>query len=110
MPLIKKSTSIPANSTVDNVISGSVFEYMPWNAALSIGVTAAAAGLLMTINSGSDTILEESPVNPTTNPPKIPDDIEVTDRAMAGERLVIKVRNTTAGAVVAYTLVDLKPV
>lgn len=107
MPVIRKETVVQANSTVDNVITGSIYEFMPRNAALSIGNTASAAGLVVTINSGSDTVLEEAPVNPTTSPPVIPDDMDVQDVAAAGERLVIKARNTTAGPLTLYTLVQI---
>ena len=107
MPVIRRETSVPANDTVDNILTGSIYEFMPRNAALSIGNTASAAGLLVTINSGSDTVLEEAPVNPTTNPPVIPDDMDVQDVAAAGERLVIRARNTTGGALTLYTLVQI---
>ena len=107
MPVIRRETTVPANSQVDNVITGSIYEFMPRNAALDIGNTASAAGLVVTINSGSDTVLEEAPVNPTGNPPVIPDDMDVQDVAAAGERLVIKVRNTTAGALTLNTLVRI---
>lgn len=107
MPVIRKTTTVAANSTVDNVITGSIYEFMPRNAALSIGNTASASGLVVTVNSGSDTVLEEAPVNPTTKPPVIPDDMDVQDVAAAGERLVIKARNTTGGALTLYTLVQI---
>jgi hypothetical protein len=107
MPVIRKEISVGANSTVDNVISGSIYEFMPRNAALRMGNTASATGLVVTINTGSDTVLEESPVNPTTNFPVIPDDMDVSDVAAAGERLVIRVRNTTAGALTLFSLTQI---
>ncbi len=33
MPLIQSSVSIPASSVIDNVIAGSQFEFLPYNAA-----------------------------------------------------------------------------
>ena len=52
----------------------------------------------MTILSGSDTILEESPVSRAARFPVYPDDYGLNDMAAAGERLVVRVRNTGAGA------------
>jgi len=113
MPMIRKITSIPANSSIDNLLTGSIYEFMPWNARLNIGVTGATGAgpgdLLVTVNSGSDTVLEEAPVNNTNGFPIIPDDMDVQDVAAAGERLVIKVRNTTAGALDAFLLVQMQP-
>ena len=114
MPMIRKIVSIPANSSVDNLITGSIYEFLPWNARIQMGVTAAAGAgpgdLLVTVNSGSDTIMEEAPINNTAKLPVIPDDMDVFDVAAAGERLVIKVRNTTGGALDSFLLVQLTPV
>jgi len=110
MPIIKRETSVAANSTVDNIIDGSIYEFLPFNAALNIGNNGSATGLVVTINTGSDTVQEESPVNVNTVFPVIPDDMDVQDVAAAGERLVIKARNTTGGALTLRTLVQLTPV
>ena len=99
---------------MDNLITGSIYEFLPWNASISLGVTAeTGAGpgdLLVTVNSGSDTVMEEAPIDNTNGFPIIPDNMDVYDVAAAGERLVIKVRNTTAGALDAFLLVQLTPV
>lgn len=110
MPMIRKEVSVAANSTVDNVISGSIYEFLPWNASLALGTSGSATGLVVTINTGSDTVLEESPVPPTNHFPVIPDDMDVTDVAAGGERLVVKVRNTTGGALTFFLLVQLQPI
>lgn len=107
MPVVRRETVIPANDVVDNILTGSIYEFMPRNAALNIGNTASAAGLTVSVNSGSDTVLEEAPVNPTGVPPVIPDDMDVQDVAAAGERLVIRARNTTGGPLTLYTLVQI---
>ena len=98
MPIIRKELSVAANSTVDNVFTGSINEFLPWNAAINMGITGSATGLVATVNTGSDTIQEEAPCNILTTFPVIPDNMDIQDRARGGERLVVKVRNTTAGA------------
>lgn len=110
MPMIYREVSVPANTTVDNIITGSIYEYLPWNAAVGVGVNGSAAGLRLTVNSGSDTVVEEAPVNALNRQPVIPDDMWIQDRAMGGERLVVKVRNSTAGALTAFVLVQLEPI
>jgi hypothetical protein len=112
--MIQKQVSIPANDTVDNLISGSIYEFLPWNAKIDAGMlqnSGTTGELVATVNSGSDTVLEESPLKASAgNFPTIPDDMFVQDVAAAGERLVFKVRNTTAGAIVVNLLVQLTPV
>lgn len=110
MPIIRRETSIPANSTVDNIVTGSIYEFMPFNAAISIGNNAAATGLVVTVNTGSDTLQEESPAFVSTSFPVIPDDMDLQDVTAQGERLVIKCRNTTGGAVILRSLVQITPI
>lgn len=109
MPLVRKEQAIAANAVLDNILTGSIYEFMPWNAAVNIGLNCAATGLVATINSGSDTVLEEAPINIIDAFPKIPDDMFAQDVAAAGERLVIKVRNTTGGALTVRSLIQLTP-
>ena len=85
MPMIRKEVVVAANTTVDNIVAGSIYEFMPWNAQLNIGSQASATGLVVTLNSGSDTILEESPVPIQNRFPIIPDDMDVSDVAAAGD-------------------------
>lgn len=106
MPLVNRSTSIPANSTVDNILSGSAFEYLPSNAAMQFGIVQATgnvADLLVTVQSGSDILQEEAPVIVNNAWPRRDQDFILTDVALGGERILIKARNTTAGAIVLYT-------
>jgi len=110
MPVIKREVSVPANSTVDNIVAGSIYEFLPWNAAINLGMTASATGLVATVNTGSDTVQEESAVDILTTFPKIPDDMTVQDVARAGERFVVKVRNTTGGALTFRLLAQLNPI
>jgi len=110
MPIIKKEISIAANVTNDNIFSGSIYEFLPWNASINLGLTGSATGLVATVNTGSDTVQEESPVNILTTMPKIPDDMDIQDVAAAGERFVVKVRNTTAGALTLRALAQITPI
>lgn len=110
MPIIKKELTVNANSTLDNVFSGSIYEFLPWNSSINLGISASATGLVSTVNTGSDTIQEESPVNILGTFPKIPDDMDIQDVGAAGERFVVKIRNTTAGALTVRVLAQLSPV
>lgn len=111
MPMIQGSTSTAAGQITQNVLQGSVYEYLPFNCLVEIGVCDAAAGeQRVTILSGSDTLLEESPVATPNRFPVYPDDFIFQDYAGAGERLVIRTRNTGAGANILRWSVRLTPV
>jgi len=97
MPVIQREIAVAANSTVENVFAGSAFEFLRGNSVVSIGVGAAAAGIVMNIQSGADIVLEEAAAPILTRFPIIPDEMYYTDVGQMGDRVVLRVRNTTAG-------------
>lgn len=105
MPVIQQEKSIAANSTDPNIISGSAFEIARGRQLVSMGVTGAAAGLLLTITSGSDLILAESAVYIKTQFPIIPDEMFYNDVQESADRLVLQIRNSTGGALVVRAVV-----
>lgn len=107
MPVIQRETSVGIGLTDPNLLSGSVFEFARSNVLLIIGVTAAATGTFVTLNSGSDVVLEESPPIVKTVFPVIPDDMFYADVATVGDRIVVSARNPTAGAVIHRALVQI---
>lgn len=109
MPTIQKETSVAANATVDNLISGSSFEFLRGNSVVSIGMVGSATGLVATIQSGSDVVLEEAPLLVKTTMPTIPDDMYYNDVGVAGDRLVLRIRNTTGGALTCRAIVQITP-
>lgn len=122
MGVIVRSADVAAGATNANVWAGSVFEYARTNGLLSLGIispeTAAAgpaAGLLATINVGSDVVAEEFPL-PTLDPaivgrnsPLIPDDFWFQDAAAQGDRIVTSIRNPTGGALAFYGVAIFTP-
>lgn len=109
MPVIQKELSIAANSANENILSGSAFEFLRGNAVVSIGLAGSATGLVSNIQSGADIVLEESPILVKTTMPTIPDDMYYNDVGVMGDRLVIRVRNTTGGALTVRAVVQVTP-
>lgn len=107
MPVIQRETSVAAGAVVENALSGSAFEFARQNILVSMGVTAAATGTFVTINSGTDIVLEESQPYVATAFPVIPDQMFYTDVAAQGDRLVVRLRNPTGGAVIHRTLCQI---
>ena len=110
MPMMQVTGSVAANSVNDNVLSGSQFEYVPYHAALEFGIVGSATGLLADAYSGSDLLCEGLAVSTQNRFPVFPDDYPLTDVAAAGERLKVRVRNTTGGALTYFVGVRITPI
>lgn len=109
MPVIQNTLSIAANSTIDNVIQGSQFEFLPYNAQLEFGLNGSATGLVADVYSGQDTVAERYALSTANRFPIYPDDYPLTDVAAGGERVKVRVQNTTAGALTLFYSVRVTP-
>ena len=109
MPTIQKSASLAANTTLDNVLTGSQFEFLPFNASLNFGLVGSAAGLQADVYSGQDTLCEAMDISTANRYPVFPDDYPLSDVAGAGERLKVRLRNTTGGALTYFVTVRIDP-
>lgn len=107
MPVIMRTTSIPLNAVVDNTLAGSAFEFARQNSLVSIGVTEAATGLFVTIQAGADIVAEEFEPPILTRYANIPDEMYFSDVAAAGDRLVVRVRNSTGAAIICRTVAQV---
>lgn len=107
MPVMQREVSVAANSVNENIFSGSAFEFAQGNRLVSLGVCAAATGIEITILNGSDILLEETPAPILTRYPIIPDEMYYTDASVVGDRLVVRARNTTGGALVVRAVCQI---
>lgn len=110
MSVIMREVSVGAGAQDPNLLAGSTFEFVRGNVFVSAGVVAAATGTFITIVSGSDIVLEESPpfvIAAAGSFPIIPDHMYFNDVATLADRLVIAARNPTGGAVVHRPLVQV---
>lgn len=109
MPVIQKSPNIAAGATV-NLLTGSTFEFARTRQVVSIGITQAATGMFATINSGTDVVAEEFEPVIATRFPVIPDEMYYNDVMESGDRLVVQLRNPTAGAIIGRCIVQISQV
>lgn len=111
MPIINVRTVLALNSTATPLV-GSQYEYLPFNASVEIGINTDATGVLATVYSGSDLLLQEGPIMLGTINilPKYPDDFFLQDIAAAGERLSILLRDTSGAQRIVMTSVKLTPI
>jgi hypothetical protein len=109
MALMVGQTSIAAGATV-NVLAGQQFEFLPSSAFVEFGISqAAAAGLLVTVFSGTDLLQQSSAVPNTGAAPVYPDQFQLNDHALKGDRLQISANNPTGGALLLYWAVKITP-
>lgn len=108
---IQGVTSVAAGAINNNVLSGSAFEFIRRKSIVRFYVVGDAAGeSRATIQSGSEVLLEESPISRAARVPVIPDDLTVEDVAMPNDRLKLALRNTGAGANNVFWAVEIREV
>lgn len=105
-----KSVSILTATSNDNIWAGSAYEYMRGPGVVSAGVTASLISAFLTIQSGPDVILEESPVMvlPTPFFPIVPDHFYFNWGAAPGDRLLARVRNANGATNVISTVCNIQ--
>jgi len=109
MPVIQRAESVGIGATVQNTIAGSAYEFARARQVVSVGVTQAATGMFVAIQSGSDIVAEEFEPFILTTPPIIPDHMYYNDVMEMFDRLRLQVRNPTAGAIVHRAIALLTP-
>lgn len=108
MPVIMREVTVGAGLSDPNLLTGSTFELARGNVFLSIGVTAQVTGTFISIFSGSDIVLEESPPPVKAGAyPIIPDEMFFNDVATIADRIVIAARNPTGAGVIHRVVVQI---
>lgn len=109
MPTIRGSASLAAGAQV-NVLQGNQYEFLPFPARVEFAVSNVVAGLLATIYSGSDVLMQQAaPSVKAAGTLQYPYDFLLDDVAAAGERLNVQFNNPTAGAIVYDFVVKITP-
>ncbi len=109
MPLIQKSITLAALVTNANVLAGEFFEFPPYNALVEVGLCQSATGLLVDFITGTDVVAKDHVPLIKATSPVYPDDFQLSDVAAFGERLVLAVRNPTAGSLTLLYTIRITP-
>lgn len=107
MPNIVRERSLAAGATEDNLFSGSAYEFANRNRVCSMGMTASATGTFASFQSGPDIVAEEFAPFVLTTMPIAPDHFYFNDVQGIGDRLVLRIRNPTGGAVTHRAIANL---
>jgi hypothetical protein len=111
MPQFQTVTVMTANGTA-TPLTGWQYEYLPWPAYVEIGLNATTAGVVATVTSGSDTLMESSNLQTGATAGVIPSPLNVpylTDQAAAGDRMKVLLRETLGGTPTVNGIYKLNP-
>ena len=110
------STSLTAGQVNENVLAGTAIEFPGRASQVEIYATQAggvSGDILMDVQFGTDLVAEaiNVPIETLANQgPLIPDHLMVVDALAPSDRLIVRLRNTSAGPLIATTLVRVQPV
>lgn len=111
--------SLLTNAFVANLLTGQIFENIPYDAQIEIALlslTAAAApatGLIAQVACDGDIVLQdinESNLLIKATAPIYPDDYAISLVCTAGSRLFLQVRNNSIGTLECFYAVRIQPV
>jgi hypothetical protein len=109
VPSMTNRQSVAANTTIANVFAGQLNEFLPRNAIVRLYATAAAVGLNVSLIVGDEIFLDDQEVSAQNRMPLVPDDLVVEGAGFTKDRVVVRFRNTTGAAIVAFARVDIVP-
>lgn len=109
-PVITNETSIAANATSANLLAGDINEFLGRAAVISLFCTGAALGLTAQLLIGQDVAIDDQPISDANRFPITPDDFLSRGGGLPGDRLTLRFRNSTAGALIARWRVAIESV
>jgi len=112
MPSFIYSQSIPAGGTF-NPLSNTNFQYVPRPGIVKYIHRATAVGLVATILSGSDELMQEGPVPAGGVAGQTPTEFNsppIVDQVAAGDLQTVRYRNPTGGAITVDGIFDYTPI
>lgn len=113
MPSLSFSRSVAAGATDFPLAALAwTFEQLPYPAAVRVFLRTTAVGVLARIQTGSEMVQDETPIQSGGTAGVTPSQLNTTPTeflAPAGDRLSVAIRNTTAGALTIDGLVQVEP-
>jgi hypothetical protein len=105
MPTMQGTVVVPANAPSANVLAGQKWEFVAPGASVSLSATGSANGLNVTFDAGM-LLIDDQELNTQNRYPIIPDDL-LHQGQVPGGRMILRFRNTTAGALTGRWRIDL---
>ena len=96
--------SVAANATTANVLAGKSLEFVMADAVINFYCVAAAVGIFLTVTVGNELLVDDQEVSPANRYPTMDADLIARVGGSAGDRILARYRNSTAGAIVVNGL------
>lgn len=106
MPIMTDRQVVAANATVQNVLAGKIGEFLAASGSVVLYGTASAVGLNMSLLVGGSVIIDDQEVNAQNRMPLVPDDFVGAAGGMQGDRIIVRLRNTTGAGITAFSRVE----
>lgn len=110
MPMMTDRLSVAANTTSLNVCAGKTAEFVHEPSVVRIAATASAVGLFCTCIIGEEVVIDDQELSSQNRMPIVPDDFIAEAGAFPGDRVLLKFRNSTGAAIVAFSRVEIEAV
>jgi hypothetical protein len=110
MPVLTGTVSVAANATSANLVTGELYEFLGEPSVVNLFVASAATGLNGTLLIGAETVIDDQLASHANRFPISPDDFLGRGGGLPGDRLVLRFRNTTGGALVLFWRLEIDPV
>jgi len=111
MPSFIFTQAVLAGATF-NPLVGWQYQYLPWPAEVSVLARATAVAMVNVYTSGSETIVEESPVQAGGTAGVTPSPLNTPTQgwhAAAGDLLKLNYRNTSGGTITVDGIIEVMP-
>jgi len=108
MSVIQIETSVAAGAVNTNLVQGSAYEFARTRQVVSVGLVQSATGGFAIIQAGGEVIAEEFSPAIKTSYPIIPDEMYYNFGMNQGDRLVLRYRNPTGGALTVRAVVQIQ--
>lgn len=109
MALITEVVTVVANTTSANLCAGKSAEFVKEPSVVSLSCTGSAIGLYATMIVGEEVVVDDQPIPLTNRFPVIPDDTIAQGGGFPGDRVNVRLRNSTGGNLTGWIRVDIEP-
>lgn len=110
MAIMTDVTTVGANATVANVLAGKSHEFLPEKSSIMVYIAAAAVGMFCSVLIGGEVVVDDQEVSAVARFPIRPDDLIGRGAGFGGDRLIVRLRNSTGAGILTKSMIDVAPV
>lgn len=109
MAIMTEVATVVANTTSANLCAGKSAEFIKEPSIVSLSATGSAVGLFATFIVGEEVVIDDQPIPLTNRFPVVPDDTMAQGGGYPGDRVNVRLRNSTGGNLTGWVRVDIEP-